>query len=317
MVIENLSQRFISEINNFEGEAFYAYQNGNEAIHAETYSLMINTYIENEEEQRKLFNAIEEIEVIKEKAEWARKWTSSNSTLNQRILAFAIVEGVFFSGSFCSIYWLKKRGLMPGLSLSNDLISRDEALHTLHAVLQYNKVGKRLSKEVVHNMIKGAVLLEEKFVSDALKFKLRGMNKELMIQYVKYVADRLCDMLEYEKIYNVENPFDFIELLSLETRENFFEQRNGQYQRWGIMSNDLIKEMNKKFFHYENVSKVTSKLNNDDKNDGLNNNNNLSELLLEFGKDHDISSNVILEWINNKNENNNSKYNKLELDDDF
>jgi len=201
-----------------------------ENIHSETYSLLIETYIKNDEEKHKLFNAIEHFPCIKKKSDWAQKWIHDNrSSFATRLVAFACVEGIFFSGAFCSIYWLKKRGLMPGLTFSNELISRDEALHTEFAILLYNKLQNRMKKSRIHEIIKEAVEIETEFICDALPCRLIGMNSLMMTQYIQFVADRLCLQLGYDKIYGTANPFDFMELISMESKVNFFEKKLGEY----------------------------------------------------------------------------------------
>jgi ribonucleoside-diphosphate reductase subunit M2 len=230
IVLENLASRFMSDVQVSEARAFYGFQIAMENIHSETYSLLIETYIKDKEEKSKLFNAIENFPCIKKKSDWAQKWIHDNrSSFATRLVAFACVEGIFFSGAFCSIYWLKKRGLMPGLTFSNELISRDEALHCEFAVLLYNKLQKKIDKARIHEIIKEAVEIEIEFICDALPCKLIGMNSELMTQYIKFVADRLSTQLGYKKIYGVQNPFDFMELISLEGKTNFFEKRVGEY----------------------------------------------------------------------------------------
>ena len=191
---------------------------------------MIESYIKNSDEKTRLFNAIEHFPCIKKKSDWAQKWIHDNrSSFATRLVAFACVEGIFFSGAFCSIYWLKKRGLMPGLTFSNELISRDEALHTEFAVLLYKKLQKKMTKARIHEIIKEAVVIETEFICEALPCRLIGMNSVLMTQYIQFVADRLCLQLGYDKIYNVTNPFDFMELISLESKTNFFEKRVDSY----------------------------------------------------------------------------------------
>jgi len=230
IVLENLASRFMSEVQVSEVRAFYGFQIAMENIHSQTYSLLIETYIKDNEEKNKLFNAIEHFPCIKKKSDWAQKWMHDNrSSFATRLVAFACVEGIFFSGAFCSIYWLKKRGLMPGLTFSNELISRDEALHTEFAVLLYNKLQKRMTKARIHEIIKEAVEIETEFICEALPCRLIGMNSTLMTQYIQFVADRLCLQLGYDKIYNVLNPFDFMELISLESKTNFFEKRVDSY----------------------------------------------------------------------------------------
>jgi ribonucleoside-diphosphate reductase subunit M2 len=230
IVLENLAVRFMNEIQISEARAFYGFQIAMENIHSQTYSMLIESYIKNEEEKHKFFNAIEHFPCIKKKSDWAQKWIHDNrSSFATRLVAFACVEGIFFSGSFCSIFWLKKRGLMPGLTFSNELISRDEALHCEFAVLLYSKLVKKLSKAKIHEIIKDAVDIETEFICDALPCRLIGMNSDMMTQYIKYVADRLSVQLGYDKIYNVTNPFDFMELISLESKTSFFERRNDAY----------------------------------------------------------------------------------------
>jgi ribonucleoside-diphosphate reductase subunit M2 len=230
IVLENLASRFMTDVQVSEARAFYGFQIAMENIHSETYSLLIETYIKDKEEKSKLFNAIENFPCIKKKSDWAQKWIHDNrSSFATRLVAFACVEGIFFSGAFCSIYWLKKRGLMPGLTFSNELISRDEALHCEFAVLLYSKLVKKLDKNRIHEIIKEAVEIESEFICEALPCRLIGMNSELMTQYIKFVADRLCVQLGYKKIYNVNNPFDFMELISLEGKTNFFERKVSEY----------------------------------------------------------------------------------------
>ena len=230
IVLENLASRFMSDVQVSEARAFYGFQIAMENIHSETYSLLIETYIKDKEEKHKLFNAIENFPCIKKKSDWAQKWIHDNrSSFATRLVAFACVEGIFFSGAFCSIYWLKKRGLMPGLTFSNELISRDEALHCEFAVLLYSKLVKKIDKARIHEIIKEAVEIEIEFICEALPCKLIGMNSDLMTQYIKFVADRLSTQLGYKKIYGVQNPFDFMELISLEGKTNFFEKRVGEY----------------------------------------------------------------------------------------
>jgi len=230
IVLENLAGRFMKDVQISEARAFYGFQIAMENIHSETYSLLIETYIKNSEEKHRLFNAIENFPCIKKKSDWAQKWINDNrSSFATRLVAFACVEGIFFSGAFCSIYWLKKRGLMPGLTFSNELISRDEALHCEFAVLLYSKLQNKLKKSRIHEIIKDAVEIETEFICEALSCRLIGMNATLMTQYIQFVADRLCVQLGYDKIYNVPNCFDFMELISLEGKTNFFEKRNDSY----------------------------------------------------------------------------------------
>jgi ribonucleoside-diphosphate reductase subunit M2 len=230
IVLENLASRFMNDVQVSEARAFYGFQIAMENIHSETYSLLIETYIKDKEEKHKLFNAIENYPCIKKKSDWAQKWINDNrSSFATRLVAFACIEGIFFSGAFCSIYWLKKRGLMPGLTFSNELISRDEALHCEFAVLLYSKLLKKVDKARIHDIIKEAVDIEVEFICEALPCKLIGMNADLMTQYIKFVADRLAVQLGYKKIYNVENCFPWMELISLESKTNFFEKRVSEY----------------------------------------------------------------------------------------
>jgi ribonucleoside-diphosphate reductase subunit M2 len=230
IVLENLASRFMNEVQVSEARAFYGFQIAMENIHSHTYSNLIDTYITDKEEKDKLFNAIENFPCIKKKSTWCQKWINDNrSSFATRLVAFACVEGIFFSGAFCSIYWLKKRGLMPGLTFSNELISRDEALHCEFAVLLYSKLIKKVDKNRLYEIIKDAVDIETEFICEALPCRLIGMNSKLMTQYIQYVADRLCVQLGYKKIYNVGNPFDFMELISLDSKSNFFERRVDSY----------------------------------------------------------------------------------------
>jgi len=230
LVLENLGARFMVEVQSSEAKAFYGFQIAMENIHSQTYSLLIDTYIKEPEEKDRLFHALEHYPCIKKKADWAKKWIHDNrSTFATRLVAFACVEGIFFSGAFCSIYWMKKRGLMPGLTFSNELISRDEALHTEFAVLLYSKLIKKMNKTRINEIIKEAVDIETEFICEALPCRLIGMNSQLMTQYIQFVADRLSVQLGYEKIYNVINPFDWMELISLEGKTNFFEKKVGDY----------------------------------------------------------------------------------------
>jgi len=230
LVLENLASRFMSDVQISEARAFYGFQIAMENIHSETYSLLIDTYIRDEEEKHKLFNAIENFPCIKKKADWAKKWISDNrSSFAARLIAFAAIEGIFFSSAFSSIYWIKKRGLMPGLTFSNELISRDEALHTEFAVLLYSKLQRKLPKKRIYEIIQEAVEIEKEFITDAIPCRMIGMNTKLMTQYIEFVADRLCLQLGYDKIYNSTNPFDFMELISIESKVNFFERTNAEY----------------------------------------------------------------------------------------
>jgi ribonucleotide reductase beta subunit family protein with ferritin-like domain len=234
IVLENLAGRFMREIQIPEARCFYGFQQAIENIHSETYSLLIDTYIRDPREKNRLFRAIETIPCIKKKAEWAVKWITSSGTFAERLVAFAAVEGIFFSGSFCAIYWLKKRGLMPGLTFSNELISRDEGLHCDFACLLYSKLIQPLPKKVVYSIISEAVVYEKEFVSASIPVELIGMNSKLMIQYIEFVADRLLYALGYDKLFNSQNPFDWMEMISLEGKTNFFERRVGEYQKAGV-----------------------------------------------------------------------------------
>ena len=235
IVLENLGIRFMNEIQLPEAKCFYGFQIAMENIHSETYSLLIDTYVKNKEEKNKLLNAIETIPCIKKKAEWALKWIDDKeSDFQTRLVAFAAIEGIFFSGSFCAIFWLKKRGLMPGLSFSNELISRDEGLHTDFAVLLYSYIKNKLTEEKIHQIIKEAVAIEKEFIIDSLPCNLIGMNSELMAQYIEFCADRLITQLGYNKIWNSKNPFTFMEMISLTGKTNFFEKRVGEYSKSGV-----------------------------------------------------------------------------------
>ena len=230
IVLENLAMRFMADVQLSEARAFYGFQIAMENIHSETYSLLIETYIKDAVEKDRLFNAVEHIPCIQKKASWAQKWIHDNrSSFATRLVAFACVEGIFFSGAFCSIFWLKKRGLLPGLTFSNELISRDEALHTEFAILLYGKLLKKMNRARIHEIIKEAVDIEIEFICEALPCKLIGMNSKMMTQYIQFVADRLSVQLGYDKIYNVTNPFDFMELISMEQKTNFFESRVSDY----------------------------------------------------------------------------------------
>jgi ribonucleoside-diphosphate reductase beta chain len=226
IVNENLASRFMREVQIPEARCFYGFQIAIENIHSETYSLLIDTYIKDAVERKRLFNAIETIPCIKKKAEWALKWIDSSQSFAERLVAFAAVEGIFFSGAFCAIFWLKKRGLMPGLTFSNELISRDEGLHCDFACLLYKMLQNKLPQAIIHDIIDEAVVNECEFIAEALPVALIGMNNELMCQYIKFCADRLCYALGYEKIYLVTNPFDWMELISLQGKTNMFEKKN-------------------------------------------------------------------------------------------
>jgi ribonucleotide reductase beta subunit family protein with ferritin-like domain len=230
VVLENLGTRFLNEVQLSEARAFYSFQLFMETVHGETYSLLIDTYVKDKKEKATLFNAIETFPCVKKKADWAIKWIEDkDSSFETRLLAFACVEGIFFSGAFCSIFWLKKRGLMKGLGFSNELISRDEGLHTEFAVYLYNTYGNRLPEDTVSNLIHEAVTIEKEFICYALPCRLIGMNSVLMGEYIEYVADRLLVQLGYKKYYNTNNPFQFMEQISMDAKTNFFEKRNSDY----------------------------------------------------------------------------------------
>jgi len=237
IVNENLAENFVKEVQYTEAKFFYGFQITIENIHSETYSLLIDTLIKDPKQKDHLFNAIETLDCVKKKADWALRWIEDGS-FAERLIAFAAVEGIFFSGSFCSIFWLKKRGLMPGLSFSNELISRDEGLHCDFACHLYTQhLRNKLSEETVKEIISDAVAIEKEFVTDALPVNLIGMNAELMCQYIEFVADRLLGELGCGKLYGSTNPFDFMEMISLQGKTNFFEKRVAEYQKAGVMNN--------------------------------------------------------------------------------
>ncbi len=238
IVNENLAENFVSEVQYTEAKFFYGFQIMMENIHSETYSLLIDTYIKDKEEQNYLFNAIDTVPAVQKKAEWALKWIGSES-FTERLIAFAAVEGIFFSGSFCSIFWLKKQGKMPGLSFSNELISRDEGLHTDFAVHLYNHhIENKLSRERIIEIIDSALVIEKEFITEALPVSLIGMNSDLMKQYLEYVSDRLLVELGVGKVYNSENPFDFMQNIALPNKTNFFEKRVADYVKSGVGETD-------------------------------------------------------------------------------
>jgi ribonucleoside-diphosphate reductase subunit M2 len=248
IVLENLAARFMGEVQLSEARAFYGFQIAMENIHSETYSLLIDTYIKDREEKMTLFRAIDNFPCIKKKADWAIKWINDKrSSFATRLIAFACIEGIFFSGAFCSIFWLKKRGLMPGLTFSNELISRDEALHTEFAVLLYSKLNKKVNKTRVMEIIKEAVEIEKEFISEALPCRLIGMNGDLMRQYIEFVTDRLSLQLGYDKIYNQSNPFDFMEMISIEGKTNFFEKRVAEYSLAEKTKSDNVFDLDDNF----------------------------------------------------------------------
>lgn len=246
IVNENLAEHFVGEVQYTEAKFFYGFQIAMENVHSETYSLLIDTYVKNPKEKDKLLHAIETMDCVKKKADWALRWIDQGS-FQERLIAFAAVEGIFFSGSFCSIFWLKKRGLMPGLTFSNELISRDEGLHCDFACHLYTQhIKNKLPEETVIGIIKDAVEIEKEFVTDSLPVNLIGMNAELMCKYIEFVADRLLDELVGKKVYGATNPFDFMEMISLRGKTNFFEKRVGEYQKAGVMKS-TEKETTPKF----------------------------------------------------------------------
>ncbi|MEO6632189.1 MAG: ribonucleoside-diphosphate reductase small subunit [Mucilaginibacter sp.] len=240
IVNENLAINFMSEVQLPEARCFYGFQIMMENIHSETYALLIDTYIKDPTEKDRLFHAIDTVPCVGKKAQWALRWIN-NGTFAERLVAFAAVEGIFFSGSFCSIFWLKKRGLMPGLTFSNELISRDEGMHCEFACLLYRMLDNKLSQEAATAIITDAVEIEKEFVSDALPVSLIGMNAKLMGQYIEFVADRWLGELGYDKVYGASNPFDFMEMISLQGKTNFFEKRVGDYQKSGVLNSQESK----------------------------------------------------------------------------
>ncbi len=248
IVMENISLRFLNDVKVAEARSFYAFQSAMESIHSEMYSILIDTYIKDTAAKNKLFKAIDNFPCISTKAKWAEKWIGDESaSFASRLVAFACVEGIFFSSSFASIYWIKKRGLMPGLTLSNEFISRDEALHTEFAILLYSKLNNRIPKTRAMEIIREATEIEKSFITDSLPCRLIGMNAKLMTQYVEFVADRLAVQLGYDKIYGSHNPFDFMELISVETKTNFFERTNSEYALSNCKKDDDIFEFNADF----------------------------------------------------------------------
>jgi ribonucleoside-diphosphate reductase beta chain len=238
IVNENLAENFVSEVQYAEAKFFYGFQIMMENIHSETYSLLIDTYVKDEKEKNTLFKALENFPAIKQKADWALKWIESPS-FAERLIAFAAVEGIFFSGAFCSIFWLKKRGLMPGLTFSNELISRDEGMHCDYAVhLHNNHLVNKVPKERIREILVDALNIERTFITESLPASLIGMNAKLMTQYLEFVTDRLLVELQCEKEYNVSNPFDFMDMISLQGKTNFFEKRVSEYQKAGVLNKD-------------------------------------------------------------------------------
>merc|ERR1719210_2548067 len=236
IVLENLAGQFSTEIQLPEARAFYGFQMAMENIHSETYSLLIEQYIRDPAEKNEVFNAITTMPAVQEKAQWAIQWMNRENCFAERLVAFAAVEGILFSGSFCAIYWLKKRGLMPGLTFSNELISRDEGLHAEFACLLYGMLQHKLPDDVVHDIIRSAVEVERRFICEALSCDLIGMNSEMMTRYIEFVADRLLVALGHPKLFEASNPFDWMELISLQGKTNFFEKRVGEYQKAGVMA---------------------------------------------------------------------------------
>lgn len=242
IVLENLAARFMADVQVAEARCFYGFQIMMENVHSETYSILLDTLVTDAEEKTRLFHAIENFPAIKKKADWALKWMDSERSFAERLVAFACVEGIFFSGSFCAIFWLKKRGLMPGLAFSNELISRDEGLHTDFACLLYGHLRGQLSAARVSEIVRDAVACEKEFVTEALSVALLGMNETLMAQYIEFVADRLVETLGHAKLFHAANPFDFMEMISLEGKTNFFERRVSEYQKAGIARSDSASE---------------------------------------------------------------------------
>eukprot|EP00586_Coscinodiscus_wailesii_P006576 CAMPEP_0172492246 /NCGR_PEP_ID=MMETSP1066-20121228/23332_1 /TAXON_ID=671091 /ORGANISM="Coscinodiscus wailesii, Strain CCMP2513" /LENGTH=354 /DNA_ID=CAMNT_0013261755 /DNA_START=220 /DNA_END=1284 /DNA_ORIENTATION=+ len=244
IVVENLVERFCKDVTIPEARCFYSFQMAMESIHQETYCLLIDTYIADATARKKLFSAHTEVPSVKRKARWAQRWIGSDASFAERLVAFAAVEGIFFSGSFCAIFWLKKRGLMPGLTFSNELISRDEGLHCEFAIKLYSKLAAKLNQTTVHQIIREAVHVEKEFICDALPCSLIGMNSQLMGQYIEFVADRMLKDLGYETIYGTKNPFDWMDMISLEGKTNFFEKRVAEYQKSGVMASLATKHDN-------------------------------------------------------------------------
>jgi len=248
LVTDNLGTRFMNEVQPSEARAFYAFQIAIETIHSEMYSILIDTYIKDSQEKTKLFQATQNYPCISKKFNWAQKWLNDKvSDFPTRLVAFALVEGLFFSSSFAAIYWIKKRGLMPGLTFSNELISRDEALHTEFAILLYSKIENRLSESKLYNIVTEAVDIEKEFITESIPCRMIGMNSTLMCQYIEFVADRLCLQLGYNKLYNSQNPFDFMELISVESKVNFFERTNSEYALANKTISDDVFEFNSEF----------------------------------------------------------------------
>tara|TARA_R110000796_G_scaffold38650_1_gene97015 strand:- start:584 stop:1555 length:972 start_codon:yes stop_codon:yes gene_type:complete len=247
IIVENLGTRFMTDVQLPEARCFYGYQIMMENIHSEMYSILIDTYITDREEKHECFNAIDNFPCIKKKADWAKRWIDENADFATRLIAFACVEGIFFSGAFCSIFWLKKRGLMTGLTFSNELISRDEGLHTDFAILLHSKLAKKCRRWNTIKIIREAVAIEKEFICEALPCRLIGMNQKLMAQYIEFVADRLIQQIGYPKIYRAPNPFDFMELMSMEGKTNFFERRVAEYSLANVKNEDNVFKMDDNF----------------------------------------------------------------------
>ena len=249
IINENLACRFYNEVQYPEAKAFYAEQLSNETVHNETYARLIDTYISDRQEKQNIFQAIQTMPFVEKKANWALKWIGSNTDFATRLVAFSIVEGIFFSGAFCSIYWFKSRNLLAGLTLSNEFISRDEGLHTDFAVLLYNKLNNKLTKKTIHQLFTEAVKIEKEFILEAIPCSMIGMNSKLMSQYIEFVADRLLLQLGYSKLYNSHNPFSFMERISLESKDNFFEKKVSNYAlaKCGKSNDDMQFKMDAEF----------------------------------------------------------------------
>jgi len=249
IVVENLAQRFCAEVQLPEARCFYGFQIAMENIHSETYSLLIDSYVSDTAERARLFDAVHQVEAVKRKAQWAMSWISDTSApFAQRLVGFACVEGIFFSGSFCALFWLKKRGLMPGLTFSNELISRDEGLHCDFACTLYHMLERPLPQSTIHALVSEAVDIERSFVTDALPVDLIGMNARLMVQYIEFVADLLLRELGYEPLFGATNPFDWMDLISLQGKTNFFERRVGEYQKAGVAASARTDEQHGRRF---------------------------------------------------------------------
>ena len=248
IIMENLAARFMNEIQIPEARAFYSYQIFNESVHSETYSLLIDTYIKDNTEKERIFNSIENIPSVAKKAAWAYKWIQNKDvSFATRLVAFAIVEGIFFSGSFCAIYWIKKRGLLPGLTFSNELISKDEAMHCELAIMLYGMIKNKLDQSIIEDIFNEAVSIEKEFITESIPCAMIGMNADLMKQYIEFVSDRLLVQLGYEKIWKAENPFDFMEMISLRAKSNFFEMRVGEYSKAKIAENSTNFDLREDF----------------------------------------------------------------------